>query len=110
MRLLAYGVSNEMIEERLGMAQSTVHESMMRSYEAVVACFESEYLRAPTDADMSRILRQSNARGFPGMLGSIDFSKWKWRVCPTSWQGQYRGKEKGSTVTLEAIADRSLVR
>ena len=55
-----------------------------------------------------RILTQSDESGFPGMLGSIGCSKWRWRNCPTAFHDQYRGKEKTAAVTLEAIADQSL--
>lgn len=96
------------MDEKLGMAKSTIQESMERFYKAVIECFESEYLRSPNDDDVRRVLQRSEQRGFPGMLGSMDCSKWKWKACPTAWQGQYRGKEKVSTVTLEAIADESL--
>lgn len=108
MRLLAYGVSNDCMDDKLGMAKSTIQESMVRFCKTVIDCFEREYLRSPNDADVHRVLQRSKHRGFPGMLGSMDCSKWKWKACPTAWQGQYRGKEKASTVTLEAIADESL--
>lgn len=39
------------------------------------------------------------------MIGSIDCSKWLRKNCPVAWRGQYEGKERKTTVTLEAIAD-----
>lgn len=108
MRVLAYGVGSDAMDEKFGMAKSTVQVCMLRFCEGVNACFEDQYLRAPNVGDIKRVLQQSIARGFPGMLGSIDCSKWRWRQCPTAWQGQCREKEKVSTVTLEAIADESL--
>ena len=33
--------------------------------------------------------------------------KWEWKNCPVAWRGQYQGKEKTPTVTLEAIATRN---
>ena len=108
LRMLVYGVSADSIDDKIGIAESTTLQSMERFCDAIKTCFGREYMRAPSDEDMKRIMIQSAARGFPGMLGSIDCSKWKWSNCPTAWQGEYRGKEKTSAVTLEAIADQSL--
>lgn len=29
---------------------------------------------------------------------------WGWKNCPTAWTGQFKGKEKGPTIVLEAVA------
>lgn len=108
MRMLAYGVSADSVDDKIGIAESTTLKCLEHYCDAVIACFSETYLRAPTDEDMKHILSRSERRGFPGMMGSIDCTKWRWKNCPTAWQGQYRGKEKVSTVTLEAIADESL--
>ena len=38
----------------------------------IVQVFGPEYLRTPNVEDVARLLEMKKARGFPGMLGSID--------------------------------------
>jgi hypothetical protein len=52
-------------------------------------------------------MSENSARGFPGMLGSIDCYNWSWKNCPKANQGQYRGN-KGTSVVLEAVASKDL--
>ena len=108
MRILAYGCSADALDENLRLGESTALLVLKHFCKTVIAEFGSEYLRAPTEADMNRILTTNAARGFPGMLGSIDCMHWFWKNCPTAWSGQYKGKESGPTVVLEAIASYDL--
>jgi hypothetical protein len=38
--------------------------------------FVAQYLRRPTEDDIRRLLQVGEARGFPGMLGSVDCMHW----------------------------------
>lgn len=132
MRQLAYGVPADSVDEYLGIGkltpystgkgqsnkahlyhcltqgESTAIESLQRFTRSVVAKYGEEYLRAPTAADVQRLLTIGEARGFPGMLGSLDCMHWTWKNCPVAWQGQYSGKEKEPTIVLEAVASYDL--
>ena len=55
--------------------------------EAVITMFAGHYLRSPNNIDIARLLQTREQRGFPGMLVSIDCMHWKWKNCPTAWQG-----------------------
>jgi hypothetical protein len=39
------------------------------------------------------------------MLSSINFMHWRWKNCPATWHGQFRGHKKDSNIILEAMAD-----
>ena len=76
---------------------------------AVVEVFSEQYLRAPNAEDTARLMAINHARGWPGMLGSIDCMQWKWDKCPTAWRGAYTGQKDGPTMILEAVASSILV-
>lgn len=80
-------------------------ECLKKSSVGVVECVSSDCLRAPDEEETNILLQRAESLGFPRMLGSIDCCKWKWKNCPTAYYGQYKGKEKVPTVTMEAICD-----
>ena len=107
-RMLAYGISADFLDEYVRMGESTIIECLKHFVKAVVEVFGEEYLRAPNAQDTARLLAINSARGFPGMLGSVDCMHWKWDKCPVGWRGAYEGKEDGPTMILEAVASQDL--
>ena len=107
-RMLAYGVPADATDEYVKIGESTAIQSLKRFCRAVVELFAEQYLRTPTANDIARLLYIGEHRGFPGMLGSLDCMHWKWKNCPTSWAGQYRGRHGSPTIILEAVADYDL--
>ena len=81
-RMLAYGIPGDLVEEYVRMSETTCLMSMYKFCQAVIEVFGPEYLRQPTAADIERLVVTNAARGFPGMLGSIDCMHWEWKNCP----------------------------
>ena len=107
-RMLAYGVAADAVDDYVRIGESTAIESLKRFVRAVVAIFSNEYLRSPNNDDIARLLAMGTNRGFPGMLGSIDCMHWKRKNCPTAWKGMYSGHVHEPTIILEAVASYDL--
>ena len=107
-RMLAYGTAADAVDDYVRIGESTSIESLKRFVKAIVEIFAAEYLRRPNAEDVSRLLAENERRGFPRMLGSIDCMHWKWKNCPTAWQGMYSGHVREPTIILEAIASKDL--
>jgi hypothetical protein len=93
-RMLAYGGASDLNDEYLRLGESTSNESLLKFCQAVIHVYGGEYLRQPNTEDLKRLLSIGEARGFPGMLGSLDCMHWEWKNCPSGWAGQFQGKEK----------------
>jgi hypothetical protein len=72
MRILAYGLLTDVVDEYIQTRESTTQECLNHFCRAIIAYFSEWYLRTPNEADIARIMHNSESRGFPGMLGSID--------------------------------------
>ncbi|XP_021760675.1 putative nuclease HARBI1 [Chenopodium quinoa] len=107
-RMLAYGVAADAVDEYVRISQSTARVALQRFCAGVIDQFGTEYMRNPTTDELARILHQNELRGFPGMIGSIDCMHWEWKNCPTAWKAQYAGRNKKATLILEAVADQDL--
>ena len=108
LRMLAYGVIADFLDEYVRIAESTAMMSLKKFVAAVVAIFLEQYLRSPNNEDIARLLAHGQNHGFPGMLGSIDCMHWKLKNCPTAWKGMYCGHVRQPTTILEAVASYDL--
>ena len=107
-RILAYGTPTDSVDEYIRIGESTAIESLRRFVKIVIAMFGDHYLRSLNNIDIARLLQTGKQRGFPGMLGSIDCMLWKWKNCPTTWQGMNTGHCHEQTIILEAVASQDL--
>ncbi|XP_040258827.1 uncharacterized protein [Aegilops tauschii subsp. strangulata] len=70
--VLAYGTAADSWDEYLRMSERTCGDAMVRFATVMVEVFGPQYLRESTVADTERLLPISGARGWTGMLGSLD--------------------------------------
>jgi hypothetical protein len=76
-RMLAYGVVGDLVDEYLRMSETICLESMYKFCKAIIAVFGTIYLREPTIEDTARLSSINEARGFRGIIGSIDCMHWE---------------------------------
>lgn len=108
MKMLAYGGAANSLDDHLKIGESTVLETLKTFVNTIIQVFGEEWLRPPTNEEGQHILAVNVARGFPGMLGSIDCIHWEWYSCPTAYHGMYRGHKGKPTIILEAVATEDL--
>jgi hypothetical protein len=107
-RMLAYGVITDFMDEYLQIGERTVMDSFIRFVKVIVSFFSAEYLRSSNPKDIARLLAIGESRRFLGMLVSIDCMHWKWKNCPNAWRGMYFGHIHEPTIILEAVESNDL--
>ena len=105
MRMLVYGDCADRLDEGLQMSESATSESLKLFCGLVVEKFSGYLNKCPTATDKTRILELMERRGFPGCFASWDCKHYFWENCPVALAGQYKGKEGGKTMVMEAICD-----
>ncbi|XP_074355919.1 uncharacterized protein LOC141695581 [Apium graveolens] len=103
LRIIAYGVSADAVDDYIRISKSTAIENVRRFVISIVQIFGEQYLRRPNNVDIQRLMEVAEQRGFPGMLGSIDCMHWRWKNCPTAWHVAFSGRYREPTIILEAI-------
>ena len=77
LRMLAYGVSGDLIDEYVRIGETTALEILKKFVTTVIDVFSKEYLRKPNNEDIAKLLAHGKHQGFLGMLSSIDCMHWK---------------------------------
>jgi hypothetical protein len=72
--MLAYGSPADTLDEYLKIGKCTALECLDKFAQGVIEVFGREYLSPPpTREELEHIQQVNESRGFPGMLGSIDY-------------------------------------
>ncbi|XP_074346891.1 uncharacterized protein LOC141685701 [Apium graveolens] len=105
LRMLAYERPTDYVDEYIRKGETTDIDCLVNFVEGINEIFGAEYLRRPNVEDILRLLQMGEARGIPGMIGSIDCMHWEWKNCPVSWKGQFTWGDHGTpTIMLEPVA------
>ncbi|XP_052621283.1 uncharacterized protein LOC111913586 [Lactuca sativa] len=109
-RLMAMDESPDTMDNYMRISKRTARESLYTLSRGVVETFGDVYLRKPSLHDLQELYAAHEERHeFPGMIGSIDCTHWKWKNCPITWKGQYASGHHGSpSSVLEAVASQDL--
>ena len=106
LRCMAYGVPPHCFRDYFQMLETLAKTCCYRFYETIVRIYVGEYLRLPTAEDLKNITTLHKAvHGVNGMFGLLDCMHTWWKNCPVAWKGSFKGKEKRSTIVLEAASD-----
>ncbi|XP_050259048.1 uncharacterized protein LOC126704052 [Quercus robur] len=103
LRMLAYGVSDDLIDKYVRIGETTALESLKKFVTTVIDVFSREYLRKPNNDDIARLLAHGECRDFSSMLGSIDCMHWKWKNFQSAWKCQYCDHIREPTIILEDV-------
>ncbi|GJT38970.1 ALP1-like protein [Tanacetum coccineum] len=110
-RQLAYAAVPDSLDEYLQIGEKTSRDCLMHFCNGVIELYGEEYLRRPTQTDVEKLYAfHENKHGFPGMIGSIDCTKWPWAQCPQAYRAQFSRGDSGSEpfILLEAVASQDL--
>jgi hypothetical protein len=110
LKCIAFGAPPHAFIDYFSMSKTQARCCMENFVQTMAECFNEEYLRNPTAADVSAILELHRRKheGIAGMLGSIDCMHVRWKNCPKAYKGQFKGKSKDATIVLEAACDYNL--
>ncbi|XP_059633746.1 uncharacterized protein LOC132276364 [Cornus florida] len=72
-RILVYGCAADHYDEYFKIGESTAIKCLKAFCNTIVVVYAEEYMRPPNEADIAWLFEEGEQRGFPGMLGSIDY-------------------------------------
>ncbi|XP_023766051.2 uncharacterized protein LOC111914572 [Lactuca sativa] len=109
-RLMAMRESPDTMDDYMRMSERTARESLYTLPRGVVETFGDVYLQKPLLHNLQELYATHEERyGFSGMIGSIDYTHWKWKNCPVARKGKYTSGHYGSPLlVLEVVASQDL--
>jgi hypothetical protein len=108
LKYICYGTAMNSFRDYFQMGESTSWLCLKHIVEGISACddIRGKYFRKMSLADARRV--EQMYYEVHGMAYSIDCTHFLGGKCPMKYQGQYKGKEDGPTVVVEAGCDYQL--
>ena len=72
------------MEEYTGVADIIALKIIRKFWKFVILQYGLEYLGAWKEGDIKKEVEVNAARGFLGMMGSMDCPHWLWKICSIS--------------------------
>ena len=104
MRQLGYGMCCDIETDYTGVRQGTGRTALYDFCQFMIRKYGPEYLGKWDTDEMVAEEEANAARGFPGMIGSIDCCHWEWKNCPIRHQGMFQDRNRKRSIVVEAIA------
>ena len=104
MRLISLGCATDSVAEYTGVKAECARDALYSFCNFICRTYGPEYLGRWGEEELKKEMEVNAKRGFPGMMGSIDCTHWKWRNCPIAWQGMYQDRNRNRSIVAEAIA------
>jgi hypothetical protein len=73
MQVIAYGIPADYTNEYLRIGEDTTIKSVWLFAKTIICVFDLTYLHSPNEEDTIRLMEMNEKRGWPGMLGSLDW-------------------------------------
>jgi Plant transposon protein len=110
LKVLAYGVSPSAFMDYFQMSDTTGRKCL-KDFCSIIGnhpLLRQKYLREASKSDAMNVsAMHAEEFGVRGCIGCLDCMHVYWKNCPSSWKGQYEGKEGCPSIVLEAVADYS---
>jgi hypothetical protein len=111
LKYISYGAAINAFRDYFQMGESTSRLCVSHFVHGVLSCddIRNKYFRKMSTADAKRVEKMHyDVHGIRGMAFSLDCSHFFGGKCPIKYHGQYKGKESGPTVVVEAACDYNL--
>ena len=106
LQVMALGVSPSSLCHYYQMSKMHAKEACNRFDIIVFRIYHQQYLARPTATDLKNIIAlHKRKHKVSGLMGSLDCTHLVWKNCPKAWEGSFKGKEKKTTIVLEAACD-----
>ena len=104
LRLICYGCACDSVTEYTGVKAECAREALYSFCKFICRWYGPQFLGRWGEEELRKEMDENEKRGFPGMMGSIDCTHWRWKNCPIAWQGMYQDRHHNRSIVAEAIA------